>query len=150
MTGSAAAQAQLPWSDDTHQIAFGDFNGDGKTDLLYVAKSSGANSGIALSNNAGPYNVAQTWSSNYLGIAWHSSTYIPIVGDFNDWDARATPMQRSGSGGVWSVVVPLEPGRHVYAFVVDGKQWVADVDAPRAPENEFGIPKSIVMVGGSS
>ena len=80
----------------------------------------------------------------------NTATDVRIVGDYNDWDPRATPMHRSSSGGVWSVVVPLEPGRHVYAFVVDGKQWVADVDAPRAPENEFGIPKSIVMVGGSS
>ena len=35
---SFASRAQLPWSDATHQIAFGDFNGDGKTDLLYVAR----------------------------------------------------------------------------------------------------------------
>ena len=80
----------------------------------------------------------------------NSASDVRIVGDFNDWDSSATPMQRTGSGGVWSVVVPLEPGRHVYAFVVDGKQWIADVAAPRAPENAFGTPNSIVMVGGSS
>lgn len=80
----------------------------------------------------------------------NAASDVRIVGDFNDWDARATPMQRSGSAGVWSVVVPLAPGRHVYAFVVDGKQWVPDAAAPRAPENEFGTPNSIVMVGGSS
>ena len=79
-----------------------------------------------------------------------SASDVRIVGDFNDWDATATPMRRSGSGGVWSVVVPLEPGRHVYAFVIDGKQWIADAAAPRAPENEFGTPNSIIMVGGSS
>ena len=79
-----------------------------------------------------------------------SASDVRIVGDFNDWDASATPMRRSGSGGVWSVVVPLEPGRHVYAFVVDGKQWIADAAAPRAPESEFGTPNSIIMVGGSS
>jgi hypothetical protein len=79
-----------------------------------------------------------------------SATDVRIVGDFNDWDARATPLRRSGSGGVWSVVVPLAPGRHVYAFVIDGKQWIADAAAPQAPENEFGTPKSIIMVGGSS
>jgi hypothetical protein len=79
-----------------------------------------------------------------------SASDVRIVGDFNDWDARATPMRRSGPDGVWSVVVPLEPGRHVYAFVIDGKQWIADAAAPRAPENEFGTPNSIVMVGGSS
>ncbi len=79
-----------------------------------------------------------------------SASDVRIVGDFNDWDASATPMRRSRAGGVWSVVVPLEPGRHVYAFVVDGKQWVADAAAPRAPESEFGTPNSIIMVGGSS
>jgi YD repeat-containing protein len=83
ISAAGSAHAQLPWSDETHDIAFGDFNGDGKTDLVYIAQSSGANSGIALSNNAGPYNVAQSWASNYLGIAWHSSTYKPTVGDFN-------------------------------------------------------------------
>src|SRR5687767_15943589 len=85
---AGAAQAQLPWSEETHDIAFGDFNGDGKTDLLYVARSSSSNSGIALSNNAGPYNIVQNWASNYLGITWHSSTYKPIVADFNG-DGRA-------------------------------------------------------------
>ena len=80
----------------------------------------------------------------------NSASDVRIVGDFNDWDANATPMERTGAAGIWSVVVPLEPGRHVYAFVVDGKQWVADVAAPRAPENEFGTPNSIIMVGGSS
>ena len=79
-----------------------------------------------------------------------SASDVRIVGDFNDWDARATPLRRTGAGGVWSVVVPLTPGRHVYAFVIDGKQWIADAAAPQAPENEFGTPNSIVMVGGSS
>ena len=77
LLGSVAAHAQLPWSEETHQIAFGDFNGDGKTDLLYVARSSGASSGIALSNNAGPYTSSQTWASSFLGIAWHSGSTNP-------------------------------------------------------------------------
>lgn len=79
-----------------------------------------------------------------------SASDVSIVGDFNDWDARATPLSRSKAGGVWSVVVPLNPGRHVYAFVIDGKQWTTDAAAPRAPENEFGTRNSIVMVGGST
>jgi hypothetical protein len=79
-----------------------------------------------------------------------SASDVSIVGDFNDWDVRATPLQRSNGGGVWSVIVPLSPGRHVYSFVIDGKQWTADAAAPRAPENEFGTPNSIVLVGGST
>ena len=78
---------------------------------------------------------------------------VSLVGDFNDWNASATPMVRTPTGGTWSVVLPLTPGRHVYAFVVDGAsgtQWVTDPGAPLAPADGFGVPNSVVLVGGSS
>jgi len=78
---------------------------------------------------------------------------VALVGDFNDWNAAATPMARTPTGGTWSVALPLKPGRHVYAFVVDGVngvQWVTDPGAPLAPADGFGTPNSVVLVGGSS
>jgi hypothetical protein len=69
---------------------------------------------------------------------------VSLVGDFNGWSLGATPLERQGS--VWSVEVSLPPGRHVYAFVVDGEEWVADASAPRAPEDEFGRPSSVILV----
>jgi hypothetical protein len=72
---------------------------------------------------------------------------VAMAGDFNDWNPGATPLGRTGVAGVWSVVVPLPPGAYLYAFVVDGDTWVADAAAPRAPENAFGGPTSIVVVG---
>jgi hypothetical protein len=51
-------------------------------------------------------------------------------------------------GAVWSAVVPLPPGRYRYAFLVDGSQWLADPTAPRAFDDEFGTPSSVVTVGG--
>jgi len=89
----------------------------------------------------------------FVLVAPHASN-VAVVGDFNDWDAKATPMTRTKTGGTWSVAIKLPAGRHVYAFVVNGAngstQWVADPTAPLAPEDGLGAPNSVVLVGGSS
>jgi hypothetical protein len=71
---------------------------------------------------------------------------VSLVGDFNRWDASATPMRQLGDGRLWLVEVPLPPGRHVYAFVVDG-DVTPDPAAPRAGDEDFGVPSSVVLVG---
>lgn len=71
---------------------------------------------------------------------------VVLVGDFNDWDPAATPLQRT-AGGAWSTALRLHPGRHRYAFVVDGVRWMADPAAPPAPDDDFGSPGSVVTVG---
>ncbi len=71
---------------------------------------------------------------------------VELVGDFNDWQAGATPMRVAASGRVWSVQVPLPVGRHRYAFVVDDDRWVPDPSAPRASGDDFGTPNSVVTV----
>ena len=72
---------------------------------------------------------------------------VSLVGDFNDWDPSATPLLISRTGGVWSTAVPLGPGRHRYAFVVDGTRWLADPAVPPARDDDFGSPNSVVTVG---
>jgi hypothetical protein len=74
-----------------------------------------------------------------------SATRVALVGEFNDWDATATPMVRA-AGGAWHVALPLSSGRHVYAFVVDGSSWVADPQAPLAPERWYGARNSVLLV----
>ena len=70
---------------------------------------------------------------------------VSLVGDFNDWDPSATPLRTAS--GAWSVALRLAPGRHRYAFVVDGVRWIADPLAPPAPDDDFGSPGSVVTVG---
>jgi hypothetical protein len=74
---------------------------------------------------------------------------VSLVGDFNDWNELATPMTPVAGDGVWSVTVPLAPGRYRYSFLVDGMTWLADPAAPRGLEDDFGRPNSVVTVGGS-
>lgn len=74
---------------------------------------------------------------------------VALLGDFNDWSPGATPMQPEDGSGVWSVSVPLTPGRYRYAFLVDGERWLNDPTAPRALEDDFGRPNSVLTIGGS-
>lgn len=74
---------------------------------------------------------------------------VALVGDFNGWSASATPMVRRGPRGEWAAEVPLTPGRHEYAFVVDGRRWVIDPLAPQVPDAGFGPSNAVVVEGGS-
>ena len=72
---------------------------------------------------------------------------VALVGDFNAWDATATPLSRDSATGVWSALVPVHPGRHVYAFLVDGKTWTLDPNAPRVRDADYGTEQSVTIVG---
>ena len=71
---------------------------------------------------------------------------VSLVGDFNDWDPKRSPMRTAN--GIWGAVVQLAPGRYRYAFLVNGVEWRADPGAPAARDDEFGTPSSVVTVGG--
>lgn len=72
---------------------------------------------------------------------------VALVGDFNGWDGSATPLVRDSASGAWSVVAGVPPGRHVYAFLVDGKVWTLDPRAPKAKDADYGTEQSVVIVG---
>ncbi|TMQ69175.1 MAG: hypothetical protein E6K80_12555 [Candidatus Eisenbacteria bacterium] len=80
-------------------------------------------------------------------LAAPKASHVTVVGDFNEWDPIATPMARRVDGA-WTAAIPVSPGRHVYAFIVDGDRWVSDPAAPMAPEDGFGIRNSVIVVGG--
>ncbi len=74
------------------------------------------------------------------------ATSVAVVGDFNDWSLTAAVMQRVPGAGIWTTTIAIPPGRHVYAFVIDGTRWIADPRAPRAVDSDFGKPGSVLMV----
>ena len=71
---------------------------------------------------------------------------VTLVGDFNGWDEHATPLVREPGSALWSVTLPLQRGRHVYAFIVDST-WTPDRRAPVSRDPDFGVEGSVIIVG---
>ena len=78
-------------------------------------------------------------------LAAPRASRVMLVGSFNEWNPAATPLVRDDATGKWVVSLRLPPGRHVYAFVVDG-DVTADPAAPRAADDDFGSANSVVLV----
>ena len=97
-----------------------------------------------LATNGKPYSgKAFTKPINFFCVAPQAKE-VSIVGDFNDWNAAAHPMQRSPDGN-WIVQVPLSHGHHRYWFLVDG-QPVLDPRAQGVSRNEKNERVSLMSV----
>jgi len=71
---------------------------------------------------------------------------VVLVGDFNNWDEQANALEREPGSSLWSVTVPIQRGRHIYAFLVDSV-WTVDKHAPIASDPDFGVTGSVILVG---
>lgn len=70
---------------------------------------------------------------------------VSVAGDFNGWNPTQTKLERA-DGGVWTVTLPLKPGRYEYMFVIDGKQWIADPLATEAAIDGFGAQNAVLDI----
>jgi hypothetical protein len=71
---------------------------------------------------------------------------VSVVGDFNNWDAKKNVMARDGDG-LWSTIVPIVPGRHTYAYMVDDSVFTLDPRKPKTRDPDLGGESSVLMVG---
>jgi hypothetical protein len=134
--GAAAAAVLMvvvarPWRPDVHQR-------EADSALAVGAARS-------LPSPAAP--AAREGTVRFTFSVANTARAVALVGDFNGWDTDATPMVRQGPDGTWTAQVPLEPGRHEYAFVVDGERWLVDPLAPQVEDAGFG-PTNAVVVNG--
>ncbi len=67
-----------------------------------------------------------------------------LVGDFNGWDAAATPMKKVK--GVWKVTLELDTGKeYQYRYLVNGTEWHNDWDADKYVPNNVDGDNSVVV-----
>jgi 1,4-alpha-glucan branching enzyme len=68
---------------------------------------------------------------------------IFVVGDFNNWDERATPLRQAETG--WMVTLELDAGRSFqYRYLLNGSEWHNDWNADGYALNAFGGDNSVV------
>jgi len=120
---------------------------------LIVVAASGIMVGARLSANrvaATPATLSKSDTVQLVRFVLvdRQASSVQLVGDFNEWTKGATRLSPTGAPGVWAAAVALTPGRHEYAFIVDGKRWVIDPLAVKSSD-EFGTESSVIRVGSN-
>lgn len=87
----------------------------------------------------------QTKAVNFM-LDWPSAEKVAVMGSFNHWQPEQFPMRRNPSDGTWQLTIDLEPGRHAYAFVIDGTRVISDPHALWEQEDGFGTRNSIITL----
>jgi 1,4-alpha-glucan branching enzyme len=68
-----------------------------------------------------------------------------LVGDFNNWDEKATPMKLIKKNGQFSITLDLETGReYQFRYLVNGTEWHNDWHADKYVPNPFSGDNSVV------
>lgn len=145
---AAVAEAARPWWQRRINVSVSPLRG------LALAAGFGALmvlGGVQLGQRSAPVAVVaearvDTVHLVRFVIAAPGAQSVSLAGDFNGWSRNATPLEDVDGQGQWSVTLPLTPGRHEYAFLVDGQRWMADPFAAEA-RDEFGQVSSVLRVG---
>jgi len=71
---------------------------------------------------------------------------VSLVGEFNDWSAKKTPMKKLKNGN-FKVTLDLDRD-HEYQFkyLIDGETWENDWEADRYAPNPYGDGENSVIV----
>ena len=72
--------------------------------------------------------------------AYFKAKKVFLAGSFNDWSLSAHPMRSTSRG--WETEIELEPGKHFYKFVVDGK-WRLDKENAHVEDDGYGNMNSV-------
>lgn len=116
---------------------------------------NGANSGSdvnasLISQAAGAYSAYDSQAALIpveFNISAKTASEVYVVGEFNSWSPTSTPLTKKTDTGEWGGVLLLAPGRHTYAFMIDGK-IVPDPNAVNVMDPDYEVLVSTVLVKG--
>lgn len=92
--------------------------------------------------------LAATWACAYefTFAPRPDVTQVSVGGVFNDWYAERNPMSFDANRQLWTLDIPLEPGRYAYKFVLNASQWILDPANPLREDDGQGNVNSILVL----
>jgi diguanylate cyclase (GGDEF)-like protein len=103
---------------------------------LYQAKSQGRNRIVVFDP---PFKVTVRYKSHRELIK------VALVGNFNNWDKDADPMERQPDGS-FRFIIALSPGVYHYKFVLNDVEWIPDPACPERVHDTLGGDNSVLRV----
>jgi 1,4-alpha-glucan branching enzyme len=71
---------------------------------------------------------------------------VSIVGDFNEWDPTANPLEKNGEA--FETTLRLKPETtYQFRYFVNDEYYENDEDADSYASNEFGSENSVLEIG---
>jgi hypothetical protein len=71
---------------------------------------------------------------------------VHLVGEFNDWQEKRTPMIKSKDGSL-KVALELKTGmEYQYRYLIDGKTWENDFQADKYVPSSYGACDNSVVI----
>lgn len=65
-----------------------------------------------------------------------------LAGSFNKWSTNQTSMNKVSGG--WAINIPLQPGKHTYKYIVDGR-WITDPVNRKTERDWEGNRNSVLL-----
>lgn len=70
---------------------------------------------------------------------------VMLLGDFNSWDYKNTPLIKDEKADLWKKEIFMKPGRYEYKFMVDGN-WLIDPLNINKAWNTYGSENSVIEI----
>jgi 1,4-alpha-glucan branching enzyme len=71
---------------------------------------------------------------------------VHLVGDFNDWDTTAMPMQSLKSGDFKTTLDLGLDAEYEFRYLIDEEEWANDADADKLVDTPYPDVKNSVIV----
>jgi glycosidase len=85
---------------------------------------------------------------NFIFVTKLKPEKVNLFGQFNSWNRQNIPMTET-EPGVFSVDIPLDPGRYEYKYFVDGKEIIDSLNPVYVP-NGIGDYNSVIVIEKSA